>query len=159
MSDLCDCGHNEEDHNCHEFQVGYCGKCSCARFQPMNDKQSHEGILKAHDVALQKLCKWRTVLVGWLWGSKAKTDPGVQGMRDLMDQQLIRRVELSAVTALLIEKGVFSTAEYLAQVTTEAHELDKMLEKLFDGYRTTDAGIAIDTARAQVTNQRLGFPP
>lgn len=30
---LCDCGHAESEHHTHEFQDGYCGACSCARFQ------------------------------------------------------------------------------------------------------------------------------
>ncbi len=124
----------------------------------MNDKQSGTGIQTPYIEACNRLCKWRTVLVGWMVGTKASTAPGVQSYRDAADQRLLMRVEISALTSLLIAKGVFTHAEMQAQVVEECGHLQRVLEQKFPGYRATDAGIAIDAAEAKKTNERLGFP-
>jgi|GEM_PF-2040060 len=125
----------------------------------MQDKQTEDGIRAEYTRATEKLGKWRSVLVGWIWGTRHRGQPGTQGMRDLMDARLVARIELSAIAALLIEKGVFTRTEFMAQVAIEAGELDAMYERLFEGYRTTDQGLSIDPNVAVKTNQRLGFPP
>jgi hypothetical protein len=110
--------------------------------------------------ALNKLCKWRGVLAGWHNGTRAMNAPGTQAMRDLMDKWLILRCETSALAALLVQKDVFTTAEFSAAVHREAAYLDKGMEDIFPGFRTSQDGVVIyDTALAQQTMQRLGFPP
>jgi hypothetical protein len=108
--------------------------------------------------ALNRLCKWRTVLAGWHLGTKMKFEPGVPAMRDLQDNRLIVRVELTALTYLLFEKGIITKAEWEAAVEREADELDKMYRRKFPGYTATDTGITIDPELAQETNRRLSFP-
>jgi hypothetical protein len=110
--------------------------------------------------ALNKLCKWRTVLAGWHHGSRFRNDPGVSAMRDLMDKWLVIRCENSALAALLIAKGVFTAKEFTAQINAEAVHLDNKMEEFFPGFRTIEAGIEVyDTKLAAETCERLGFPP
>lgn len=124
----------------------------------MNDQQSSQGIAIACNKAMNKLCKWRSVFVGWMIGTKRGDEPGVQAYRDAVDFRLAARVELNALSTLLIEKGVFTREEFTAQVAIEAGLYDTQLEKLFPGYRTTDEGLSIDPRVAAETNKRLRFP-
>jgi hypothetical protein len=109
--------------------------------------------------ALNKLAKWRSVFTGWCWGTMASDTRGCQGLRDLMEARLIMRAELTAVTDLLIRKGVFSTKEFADAITHEALELDRMLEDKFPGFSTTPEGVTMDIQVAAETTVRLGFPP
>jgi hypothetical protein len=109
--------------------------------------------------ALNKLCKWRSVLTGWIMGTALKSEPGVQGIRDLMDARLIVRAEVSALLQLCMRKGLFTAQEWAEQLHDEAVALDQMYEKKFAGYRTELDGVHIDPAVAMKTNARLGFPP
>jgi hypothetical protein len=124
----------------------------------MNDTQSSSGIDQAYHLATNRLCKWRTVLVGWMIGSKHRDEPGVQAHRDAADARLLQRVELNALTALMITKGFFTREEFMAQVVEECGHQERSLEQLFPGYRANDAGISVDPKLATETNKRLGFP-
>ena len=115
---------------------------------------------------LNKLRKWSLVLAGWHLGSKSMIDgaghvmPGVRHMRDLMDRWLIMRVEISALTTLMIEKGVFTAEEFMTAANREAASLDSDLEDAFPGLRTTSEGVIIynpDLARDTMIIK--GFPP
>ena len=113
---------------------------------------------------LNKLCKWRMVFAGWHRGSAVlitggKPTPGVAAMRDLMDKWLIMRAENSAIAILLLKKGVFTQEELQEAVMNEATLLDKELESVFPGFRTTEDGIVIsDIKLAQKTFRDKGFP-
>jgi hypothetical protein len=110
--------------------------------------------------ALEKLCKWRSVLAGWHHGTKSMTAPGTKAMRDLMDKWLVMRCESSALAELLVEKGVFSAEEFANQVYKEAALLDKQMERLFPGFRTSmDGPVIFDVQIAQETMRQKGFPP
>jgi hypothetical protein len=124
----------------------------------MNDTNSSDGIGAAWSEAMNKLCRWRSVFVGWMIGSKHADEPGVKAYRDAVDARLSARVDINALTTLLIEKRVFTREEFMAQATIEARLLDAEMESFFPGYKTTDIGVSIDTLVAQQTNARLGFP-
>jgi hypothetical protein len=109
--------------------------------------------------ALNRLCKWRSILTGWHIGTQGPHVPGVQAMRDLQDFRLITRAELTALTWLLMEKGIITKAEWEAAVGREANELERMLQQKFPGYRATDTGMIITAAVAAETNKVMGFPP
>ena len=110
--------------------------------------------------ALNKLCKWRTVLAGWHIGTKSMTEPGTKAMRDLMDKWLVLRSETTALITLLIEQKVISAEDFSNQVRIEAAFLDEAMEKMFPGFKSFDGGIHItDVGLAEQTMQRLGFPP
>jgi hypothetical protein len=45
---------------------------------------------------LNRLCKWRSILVGRILGTRSADDPVARGYRDLFDKLLILRAEQSA---------------------------------------------------------------
>jgi len=111
---------------------------------------------------LNILCKWRTILTGWHLGTRLADDgtaPGVAAMRDLQDFRLCIRAEVSAVTALMIEKGIFTAAEFDAALANEATLLERQMQQSFPGFRATEIGMAIDAAAAAETTKRKNFPP
>lgn len=98
--------------------------------------------------ALNRLCKWRTILAGWQLGTRPDTDPETQAVRDHRDATLILRAEVSALVALLVDKGVFTPHEFEKQVAEEADYHSKQLEEQFPGAKATDSGMDIDLQRA-----------
>lgn len=109
--------------------------------------------------ALNRVCKWRTVLMGRLLGSMAKDDPHYQGWRDLMDKLILLRVEGSAMAGLLIGKGLITEDEWGAKLRSEAEELDKLYQATFPGVRTWSGGIDIFDVQAFSEHaRREGWP-
>lgn len=109
--------------------------------------------------ALEKLCKWRSLLAGWHGGSGLVDAPGVKALRDEADHRLIVRVELNALLGLLIQKGVFTVEEFDRALEVEAKQYDKEMAVKFPGFRATAAGLEIFSMDlAQTTMKRLGFP-
>lgn len=125
----------------------------------MTDVQSRAGIVQAYEQAVQRLCKWRAVFLGWMLGTLPDNTPGLKAHKDRVDAQLMTRVEINALTALLIKKGVFTTEEFMAQVVEECEHHSRVLEKTFPGYKATDEGMSMDVQEVQKTMKRLGFPP
>lgn len=93
--------------------------------------------------ALNKLCKWRSIYTGRILGTRSMHDAQAKGVRDVFEKLLIQRVELSALTQLLIAKGAFTLAEFEDQLVIEARALDKAIEHTFPGFRTTETGVEI----------------
>lgn len=91
--------------------------------------------------ALNRVCKWRTILAGWQLGTRRDDDPECQAVRDYIDRMIVLRVEATALTKLLLDKGVFDQAELADALCLEADELSKMYEARFPGMRATDTGI------------------
>lgn len=94
--------------------------------------------------ALNRLCKWRSVFAGWQLGTRLETDPEAQAVRDHRDLSMLLRVEVSALTALLLDKGVFTHEELEGQLIDEAEMLNKMYEQRFPGAMATNAGMTFD---------------
>lgn len=103
------------------------------------------------DQALQKLAKWRSVFAGWQLGTRMADDPECQAVKDHREATLIMRVEVNALTALLVSKGVFSVEELSNQIREEAIELDMRMEKCFPGITTSESGVHYDTKVAAET--------
>lgn len=84
--------------------------------------------------ALNRLAKWRTVLAGWQLGTRAKGDPECDAVRDHREATLLLRVEVTALSQLLISKGVFTEQEWNEQIAAEAAYYSTALEKRFPGF-------------------------
>lgn len=98
---------------------------------------------------LNILGKWRVLFTGWQLGTRAKGDPEGDAVRDHREITLLLRAESSALTHLLIEKGICTEAEYRNRVHEEARLLNEALEKKFPGVRASESGLAINTELAQ----------
>lgn len=101
--------------------------------------------------ALNRLAKWRSIFAGWQLGTRTDSDPESQAVRDHRESTLIQRVELSALTRLMIEKGVFTLEEFQIQMLDEVEAMQEMLEAKFPGMRATDLGMSMDPAKAAET--------
>jgi hypothetical protein len=124
-----------------------------------NDSQSSAGIREAYERATQRLCKWRTVFLGWMLGTVPDGTPGLKAHKDRVDAQIMHRVEINALTALLINKGVFTVDEFMAQIVEECAHKEREYEAMFPGHKATDIGVTIDIEKAMETYKRMGFPP
>jgi hypothetical protein len=83
-------------------------------------------------------------------------DPRAEGYRDLIDKMLILRVEVTALTSLLIQNGIITEEGFKVAVEDEADMLEKDYQKRFPGCRATDTGLDIDIAKFRETTQ--GWP-
>lgn len=107
--------------------------------------------------AANKLAKWRSVYAGWRLGTRAKSDGESQYTRDLHEQLLLLRAEVSALTWLVRDLG--ATHEQVQErMLTEYTELDKLQEQKFPGFRTEQGGVHMQFPDAADTMRSKGFP-
>ncbi len=99
--------------------------------------------------SIQRLCKWRSVFAGWQLGTRASSDPECQAVRDHREVTILLRAELTALTGLLIKKGVFTAEEFTVALGDEADCLDADYERRFPGIASTDDGIVYDQRAAE----------
>ena len=103
--------------------------------------------------ALNRLTKWRGVFAGWQLGTRPDTDAECQAVRDHRELSILLRAEVTALTRLLIDKGVFSMEEYQNTLIDEANRLSKAYEQKFPGFKATDIGMDVNIALAKDTMQ------
>ena len=102
---------------------------------------------------LNRLAKWRMVFASWQLGTRVKGDPECDAVRDHREATMVLRAEVTALSALLIQKGVFTHDEFVAAIEKEAEELSKMFEERFPGFKATDGGMTVDTTQAHDTTK------
>jgi hypothetical protein len=108
---------------------------------------------------LEKLAKWRSVFAGWQLGTRLDSDPESQAVRDHREVTILLRAELSALTGLLIDKGVFTAAEFTQRVGEEARLLSEDYSRRFPGMEATEHGIAYDLETIRRRGTMEGWPP
>jgi hypothetical protein len=106
--------------------------------------------------ALNRLCKFRTLLAGWQLGTRAKGDPEADAVRDHRELSLLLRAEVTALAGLLISKGVFTAEEFVQALGEEAELLTADLERRFPGVSARDDGLGLDPAK---TGWMRSWPP
>lgn len=94
--------------------------------------------------AMEVLAKWRTLLTGWQLGTRPKGDPEGDAVRDHRESTLMLRVEQSALSALLIKKGLITSAEWADALEEEAKQLNADLERRFPGVTASSGGLSMD---------------
>jgi hypothetical protein len=77
---------------------------------------------------LERLCKWRAHFAGWMLGTRLASDPEAQAVRDIFEKYLLLRVEVTALTKILLDNGLTTQEQLTAAMLLEAEELMKMLE-------------------------------
>lgn len=103
--------------------------------------------------ALNRLARWRVVFAGWQLGTRPSDDPEAQAVRDHRELTILLRAESSALSTLLVEKGVITKAELYDALEIEAESLSKHYEQKFPGFRTTDEGLSLSPHIAKDTMQ------
>jgi len=109
--------------------------------------------------ALDKLAKWRKFFASWQLGSRPDSDGECKAVKNHRELSILMRAELSALTGLMIRKGVFTAEEWSAALEAEAKALDRDYEKSFPGWRSTPDGLSMKLPEAGETMRKLGFPP
>jgi hypothetical protein len=99
--------------------------------------------------AMNKITKWRAVFAGQQLGTRSKDDPECQAIRDHREVTILLRVEVTAITKLLIDKGICTLEELQQATIDEAELLEQDYEKRFPGMRATDIGMQYDHRAAQ----------
>lgn len=109
--------------------------------------------------SLNRLAKWRTFFSGWQLGTRPKGDPECDAVRDCREMLLMLRTEGNALSALLVQKGVFTEAEWCRQLELEAKHMNRSLEQQFPGFSATDEGLQMEMPAAAETTKRMNFKP
>ncbi len=94
--------------------------------------------------ALNILAKWRTLFTGWQLGTRPKGDPEGDAVRDHREATIVLRAEMSALTALLVDKGIIARDDWLAALEREATQLNADYERKFPGVTASETGLTID---------------
>ena len=100
---------------------------------------------------MNKLTKWRGVFMGWQLGTRMKGDPEADAVRDHREVTITLRAETSALTGILIKKGIITLDEFYDSLIEEAHLLDKDYESKFPGIKTTENSIEYNIEVASKT--------
>ena len=107
---------------------------------------------------LNKLAKWRIVFAGWQLGTRSDNDGECRAVKDHREVTIMLRAEVSAMTGLLLAKGVFTADEWDAALAKEAEQLDRDYEGKFPGFSTSQAGVEMHMPQAGETVRVMGFP-
>jgi hypothetical protein len=94
--------------------------------------------------ALNRVAKWRGLLAGWQLGTRPKGDPECDAVRDHREVTILLRVEGSALTGLLLAKGLITQAEWETALAQEANLLNAAYARRFPGVTATDSGLVLD---------------
>ena len=114
------------------------------------------GLNMRYQRSMNRVAKWRNILAGRIWGTQPKS-PQTKGRTDIFEKLIILRAEVSALNALLVQKGTYTTEEYMEQIIEECDFIDMSYAQQFPGIRSTENGIEIyDTEKAVETMK--GWP-
>jgi hypothetical protein len=86
---------------------------------------------------------WATVMAAWQIGDRPFGDAEADALRHHRAMTLIQRIEMNALSELLIARGVFSPEEWTLQLGEEAQAFCKAMEERFPGFRVTEEGAEI----------------
>jgi hypothetical protein len=80
-------------------------------------------------------------------------------VRDHREVTILLRAEVTALTGLLIEKGVFTAQEFTDALGREAELLSADYARRFPGLEATDHGIAYDVEKVRKHGTMDGWLP
>lgn len=101
--------------------------------------------------ALEILAKWRKLLTGWQLGTRPDTDPVAAAVRDHREATLLLRAEATALTGLLLRKGLIAEGEWLRALQVEAEQLNKDMAARFPGITADETGLIYQLPQAADT--------
>ena len=94
--------------------------------------------------AMNRVTKWRSVFAGWQLGTRSDTDPECKAVKDHREVTILLRVEMTAITRLLLDKGIITQEDFTQACIDEAEMLNKDYERRFPGMQATDSGMRFD---------------
>lgn len=97
---------------------------------------------------LNLLGKWRTIFASWQLGTRSDTDPECAAVKDHRELTMLLRVEVNALSQLMVEKKIFTRQEFEKALENEAIALMKGYEYRFPGAKATEYGMSIDIQKA-----------
>lgn len=111
------------------------------------------------DAKLNRLTKWRGWFAGWQLGTRPKGDPESDAVRDHREATILLRAELTALTGLLMRKGLITSKEFTQALAEEADALSEGYARRFPGVRATDEGITMDPVVMREHGTMKGWKP
>lgn len=108
---------------------------------------------------IEILGKWRTHYTGWQLGTRAKGDPEADAVRDHRELTILLRAEVSALTALLVKKGVFTAEEFYDALQASAEDLNEVYARRWPGITASEEGLHYDVRKVQDAGTMLGWKP
>lgn len=114
---------------------------------------------KSLRAALEKLAKWRKFFASWQLGTTSAGDGRYKAVADHREVSILMRAELSALTEILLRKGVLTEQQWTDALEREAKQLDQDYEGRFPGWRSLPEGLSMKLPEAAETMKNLGFPP
>ena len=107
------------------------------------------------NAALNKLAKWRTVFASWQLGTRSDTDPECKAVKDHREATILLRAEVTALTGLMLRKGLATQEELQEAILEEATALDQAYERRFPGFSTSESGVHMKMPEAAETMRRF----
>lgn len=107
---------------------------------------------------LNRLAKWRKFFASWQLGTTSEGNGTYRAVADHREATIMLRAEVSALSTILANKGVFTRDEYMRALLDEANRLSAEYEDKFRGWKATDAGMEMNLPAASETMRRMGFP-
>lgn len=109
--------------------------------------------------ALEKLAKWRKFFASWQVGTVPAADGRYKAVADHRELSILMRAEMTAVTGLLVRKGIFTQEQFADALERAAKQLDHDYEESYPGWRSLPDGLSMKLPEAAETMKKLGFPP
>lgn len=108
---------------------------------------------------LQRVTRWKFLFASWQLGTRLNTDPECNAVNDHREVTILLRVEFSALTNILIRKGIFTQEEFEDAIISEAMIWNAEAERRFPGFSTTEVGLTLNPKKAYETMRRYNFKP
>jgi hypothetical protein len=108
---------------------------------------------------LNRLAKWRAHFAGWQLGTRARGDPEAEAVRDTQERLLLMRAELTALTRVMLDKGLVTQDDIQSAVVIEAEALMHALEARWPGMKATDDGLSMNAHEILAAGWMRGWKP
>lgn len=111
------------------------------------------------NASVQRLGKWRAHFAGWLLGTRVKDDPQAQWARDTAEKLLMMRVEINALTQMLVKQDIIDAEKLTIEVGKEAEILMRGLEAKWPGVTAGNDGLHYDMKKIVKRGTMKGWLP
>ena len=109
----------------------------------------------------QRLRQYSKYVVGRILGTVGEENGGFKQLREMDECRHYQRVELNALTAMLIEKKVMTADEWIKKLADESCEYEKAVKSQYPEVSPSEEGtsMVLDLVGAQARMRKEGWPP